>query len=600
MFGKLQWRLTLLHTLILVSILAATNLFIYFLLQSYNVSQISRDADSMVNTLRESAWITQSEAEEVPKTIEVETPEVETPEVETHEVETHEVETAAPVPASSGEESGKDVEKGDRHPTEGSGETPEESSKGKPESGGEGGSGHGGNRKEAETIVPEASHDESPSLPEPSDSEMERQEGASAPVILNEDRILTAGRTLTGSLPVIRLDTHKSPQPQTIALSVVNSVSGKPASTSGSGITVTDVRDLLIPSVLRSFSFYLVFDPKGNLISHNLGNVQTLDSLMGASSGVITGDPPVVRNLQSGPVTRALLLRRPIEINGVTYGTYLVGRDLSLVSETMSNLFRILVTGFLAGVLASILIGYLLAGRAIRPIREAYEAKQRFLADVSHDLRTPISVILLSSESLDRVLMPGQTDARSDLADIREETFRMRDQVERLLFLARSDSPKYAANKERVDISVLLAGIVASLEIMAGEKAVTLALHSPPGLSCRGDAKMLTSLFSSLIENAIKYNRPKGSVLIEGLETGRGKHCWLEVKITDTGIGIPAPEQGRIFQRFYRGNPSEREKADGHGLGLAIAKEIAEAHNGSIRVHSKPDEGSIFTVRLPV
>ena len=174
---------------------------------------------------------------------------------------------------------------------------------------------------------------------------------------------------------------------------------------------------LHVPSLLKRFTFYLVFDRNGNLVAHNVGNRQTLDAMLSLAPAMPVDEPPLIHALSDEPPVRYLLLKRPIHIEGVSQGTYLVGRDLGLVTETMSNLRRILLLSFIIGILASLLAGYLLAGRAIRPIRESYEQKQRFLADASHELRTPISVVLLSAESMERDLLPGQEEARADLAD---------------------------------------------------------------------------------------------------------------------------------------------------------------------------------------
>ena len=356
---------------------------------------------------------------------------------------------------------------------------------------------------------------------------------------------------------------------------------------------------LHIPSLLKRFTFYLVFDQNGNLVAHNVGNRQTLDTMLALAPEMFVDGPPLIHELSDEPPVRYLLLKRPIHIEGVSQGTYLVGRDLGLVTETMSNLRRILLLSFLVGILASLLAGYLLAGRAIRPIRESYEQKQRFLADASHELRTPISVVLLSTESMERDLLPGQEDARADLADIREETFRMRDLVERLLFLARHDSLKKPSASEQVNLLEVLKTVMSALRILAQSRNISMELRCPEELVCAGDEKMLTSLFTVLVENGIKYNRENGRVILDASMINRKKKAWVEVHVKDTGIGIPETEQKHVFQRFYRADPSRNQKTGGHGLGLAIASEIAAAHGGTIGVISQPEVGTTFTVSLP-
>ena len=641
MFRKLQQRMTLLNTLILVAILAATNLSVYFLLQSFNVAQIANEADAMLNTLEASAWLDEDDVETIPQTIDVATPEpdaddADDPERSEDNGSGKDQEHGTGPSSSEGterEEDGSDdgsgrTGSGEAGTTDGSALAPDN---GTPSDEAEP-SGESGGGEEDGTMDPDDSvMDPEDSVKEPEDGVKEPGDGArlnSKDVKVNAlwvtQRSILAGSGRT-PFQATRLRSDGSGLPKAVVLgtfadsgrkreafpryanagSPSTADSAKPASdTASDAISPNgDVRTLHVPAILKQFTFYLVFDLQGNLTAHNVGNLRTLNSLMALAPAIeVQTRPhaqPEVRELAEGPLSRVLLLRRFIEIDGVRYGSYLVGRDLSLVTETMANLRRILLFGFLAGILVSILIGYLLAGRAIRPIREAYEAKQRFLADASHELRTPISVVLLSAESLERALQPGQEEARNDLADIREETFRMRDLVERLLFLARSDSRRHSAGKERVEVSALLAEIGDSLAILAKARQITLEQRVSPELAFRGDRKMLASLFTVLVENAIKYNREEGRVIVECAQIRVKKQSWLEIRVSDTGIGIPAAEQAHIFERFYRADPARSQKAGGHGLGLAIAKEIVEAHGGTIGVVSQPDIGTTFTVRLP-
>ncbi len=476
MFKKLQLQMTLSYTLILISILLVTNLFIYFLLQTYNDSQMSNESDNMLNSLNgsDSAWLTDTEF---------------APNDEG-------AGTTAPGPVAE--------------------------------------TGDGSAEEKEESVTTQSSEN--------------TQNGNSTPA-----------------------------RPQHIE----------------------GVSDLIVPSVLKSFSFFLIFDTAGNLVSHGVNNKTTLALLLTKMDQVPTDGQPAGFELEKGPMTKVQLLKRLIVVNGVTYGSYCVGRDLTLVAETMKNLLQIMMIAFFIGILASTLIGYRIAGRAMKPVQDAYETKQRFLADASHELRTPISVVLLSAESLDRELHADQEEALQNVRDIREESFRMRDLVERLLFLARADSMKLPTKKADVDISDTLRQTVDALAIMAGDKQIALELDCPSALICQGDQKMLASLFTVLIDNGIKYTPPLGRVSVSGRATKIGGHAWVEVKVTDSGIGIPEKDLTKIFQRFYRSDPSRTLKTGGHGLGLAIAREIAQAHQGSIEVTSQLNAGSVFTVRLP-
>lgn len=523
MFRKLQWKLTLLHTLILVSILAILNVSAYFILESYNVSQMANETVRMLEEIEDSDWLEENEDEQIPDTIELS-------------------------PSSEGQESTEEPEDA----TE-----PEESE-------------HPTGSTDKDDDGDDGDDDDMDGVDEDTD---DPDEDVWLPLMRHVAMLSTATTS-----PSIATEIKANAPPDAV-----------PAR----------FETLHVPSLLKRFSFYLVFDRNGNLVAHNIGNRQTLDAMMALAPAIPVDKSPTVHVLSSSPAERLLLLKRPLVIEGISQGTYLVGQDLGLVTDTMSNLRRILLLSFASGILVSLLAGYLLAGRVIRPIRDAYERKQRFLADASHELRTPISVVLLSTESMERDLMPGQEDARADLADIREETFRMRDLVERLLFLARHDSLLKPSATERVNLSALLNNVLSALRVLAQARDISMELRCPDGLVCPGDEKMLTSLFTILVENAIKYNNEHGRVILEASQVIKKRKPWIEIHIKDTGVGIPESEQMNIFQRFYRADPSRNQKTGGHGLGLAIAKEIAEAHAGAIEVISQTDVGTTFTVRLP-
>ncbi len=624
MFRKLQWKLTLLHTVILVAVLAATNLTVYFLLQAYNVAQIANEADAMLGSLEASAWVTGDETEVVPQTIDVTTPAPDGEDAENGEAEPRETrspDTATPKPDRDNTEN--EVEAPAKTGTaEGSSPAPE--SDDPPRSDDPPQSDEPPNRDDPPQSDEPPNRDDPPKSDDPpkhDDSSDDaddaalngvgevQEELAWLPVSLSGSGLGNASRTrvMQGKATLSATRLVASSVNQAVSSAVSATSSATPATSSVPTATPApedarstgDVRTLHVPAILKQFTFYLVFDLEGNLTEHNVGGLRTLNRLMALAPDIREQARPEVRDLPDGPISRVLLMRRSIEIDGVRYGSYLVGRDLSLVTGTMENLGRILLFGFLAGVLVSLLIGYLLAGRAIRPIREAYEAKQRFLADASHELRTPISVVLLSAESLERSLLPGQAEARNDLDDIRAETFRMRDLVERLLFLARSDSRMRAVGTERVALSTLLEETAEALAVLAKSRRITLEQRLPPELACRGDRKMLASLFTVLLENAIKYNRDAGRVIVEGAQLRQKKRTWVEIRVSDTGVGIPEAEQARIFERFYRADPARGRKIGGHGLGLAIARDIAQAHGGTIGVISQAEIGTTFIVRLP-
>lgn len=239
-------------------------------------------------------------------------------------------------------------------------------------------------------------------------------------------------------------------------------------------------------------------------------------------------------------------------------------------------------------------LSYYLARRTMQPIEEAHRSLERFTADASHELRTPITA--MQSEIEVTLSDPKLTlkDAKTQLQSNLEELAKLTALSEGLLRLAQLDNS--AVFEERVAITEVLTEAAARVQPQANAKYITLVVPDKPEVSIPGDRTNLIEGFVTLLDNAVKYGYDKSTVTV-GLS--RQRHS-VQITVTDEGIGIRASELPHIFDRFYRADSSRtRNETHGYGLGLAIAKNIFELHHGTITARSTPDKGSSFTVRLP-
>jgi heavy metal sensor kinase len=230
---------------------------------------------------------------------------------------------------------------------------------------------------------------------------------------------------------------------------------------------------------------------------------------------------------------------------------------------------------------------------ALGRLEEAFRRERQFTADVSHELRTPVAGILNTIE----VLLRRPREAE-ELKEGHEDNLRiarsMESMIGQLLLLARMDAGKARPEKRPTPLAPFIDQVFAESEPEARERGLQLIHDIDPSLCADIDPDQMKIAVGNLIDNAIRYNRPKGRVTVRASHSPEG----LVMEIEDSGIGIPADHLSRIFDRFHRVDPSRSEESGGCGLGLSIAKKIVEAHSGRISASSGP-EGSTFTVVLP-
>lgn len=225
-------------------------------------------------------------------------------------------------------------------------------------------------------------------------------------------------------------------------------------------------------------------------------------------------------------------------------------------------------------------------------LEESFRHEHQFTADAAHELRTPLAAIqAILGMILEKRRSPAEYEQA--LVDLGEEADRLRTLTEGLLLLARGDM-RQLSMRETIDLSILLHDVSDSLSLLAEAKGLSLTCTVPANLTLTGDSDSLIRLFVNLLGNAIKYTE-QGHITVSANQKMKG---FLNVTIADTGIGIPPEHLPHIFDRFYRVEKSRTTQ--GAGLGLAIALDIARAHEGTIEVSSKIGQGTVFNVWLAV
>lgn len=260
-----------------------------------------------------------------------------------------------------------------------------------------------------------------------------------------------------------------------------------------------------------------------------------------------------------------------------------------------SLLFSALLVGA-GGLFAFFLISLYLARWALRPVERAWEQQRQFVADASHELKTPLTVILANIGIL---LSHRESTIEQQLKWVEytgTEATRMKQLVDDLLFLAKSDARRMPPPQTPVDLSNIAWSSLLPYESVAFEQGVTLNSSIAPNLFILGDSGRLQQLIVILLDNACKYAGEHGVVTLT-LEQLQSK---ARLTVNNTGALIPTDQLEQIFERFYRLDQSRARKTEGYGLGLSIAKTIVEAHGGKISAVSSAGAGTSFIVTLPL
>ncbi|HMN00165.1 MAG TPA: HAMP domain-containing sensor histidine kinase [Anaerolineales bacterium] len=335
----------------------------------------------------------------------------------------------------------------------------------------------------------------------------------------------------------------------------------------------------------------------------------------------------------SASQTNIRVYTQPVYDNNQLVAIVQVAQSLADVEDTLQRLLLALLISIPILVAVAGFSGYFLAARALAPIDQitstarkisaedmsarleipaakdevgrltetlndmlarlddSFQRERQFTNDASHELRTPLTA-MQAILGMIRTKRRSPAEYEQALDDLSEETDRLRTLVENLLRLARGDKSK-SNPFEEVNLSLLLQDVADSLRPLAEAKSLALHCDTAADLTTLGDSDELIRLFVNLLDNAIKYTE-RGEVRVSAQRVDEQ----IEVQISDTGMGIAPEHLPHIFDRFYRVDMSRTQR--GAGLGLAIAKEIVSAHGGTIEIRSGIDNGSTFTVHLPI
>lgn len=374
----------------------------------------------------------------------------------------------------------------------------------------------------------------------------------------------------------------------------------------------------------------------GRLISRseNLGNQQLIipsEQHERAKKGEIVPSDFTVNK------TRLRAYVAPIKVkSGEVVGFIELAQSLRQVDSTLRDLATLIIFSIAAGLVVAAVGGWFIAGNILGPIdrvtkaaqkitrardlgrriqvpamvdevgqlamtfnemlsriEELFRAQQRFVADVSHELRSPLTAVRGNLDLLKRGAAEDPTERSQALEAMDSETARMSRLVSDLLLLARQDAGVPIA-KQPIELDTLMLEVYRQAQLTA--RGVTLTLGAEDQAIIVGDRDRLKQVLLNLVDNAIKYTTPGGKVTL----SLNKDETWVKIAVQDTGIGIASENIPNLFDRFYRVDKARSRDAGGTGLGLAIAKSVVDAHNGKITVESQLGKGTIFTVWLPL
>lgn len=226
-------------------------------------------------------------------------------------------------------------------------------------------------------------------------------------------------------------------------------------------------------------------------------------------------------------------------------------------------------------------------------LQASFQQAARFTADASHELKTPLAVMLATLDDAVRHATPGSAE-HDRFISLFEETNRLKNITQSLLLLSQADAGRLPTNSITYDLSADLSRLIEDAEILCEQAGLTLEHHIQPGTTIHADRSLLRQVFQNLLSNAIKYNRSEGHVALQLAHQG----TLAVFTITNTGPAILAENQPRLFERFFRGDKAHTRKTDGFGLGLNIAIELARANDAEVRLLSSRNDETVFEVRM--
>ncbi|CAH0125887.1 sensor histidine kinase [Peribacillus simplex] len=269
-------------------------------------------------------------------------------------------------------------------------------------------------------------------------------------------------------------------------------------------------------------------------------------------------------------------------------------RNVDTEKEMLDNLLLILFVGGGIGSLVAVGAGYLLAGRALIPVKKSWDQQQLFVSDASHEIRTPLAVIQSRADLLFQSPNATIEEKAVDISIISKEVRRLNKLVNGLLTLTRTDSNQMEVKKSNFFLDDLLMDIVEQYTDIASFQEKSIISHAPEQVVFHGDKERIHQLLVILVDNAMKFTEEGGEISLSCIKNASS----IILTVEDNGKGIPQEDLPLIFNRFYQVEQS-RSANEGSGLGLSIAKWIVNTHQGNIKVTSELNERTRFEITFP-
>ena len=301
-----------------------------------------------------------------------------------------------------------------------------------------------------------------------------------------------------------------------------------------------------------------------------------------------------------GPEGDVRVMNVPVYQSGEVIAVLQAAQSHQAVWQTVNSLIFALVPVGVGALALATVGGLFMSRRAMRPVRDSFERQRTFVADASHELKTPLTLIRADAEVLSRSLTGTEegSENRELAEDLLGETDRMNAVLSDLLLLARLDADKLSVSRDPFNLASVLAETSERFATRTANEGKKLEIHHSGKLPTRGDEERTGQILAALLDNALRFTPPGGLITVEGHI--RGKR--VEVTVTDNGPGIPEDHLPHIFERFYRADEQSEARArsgGGTGLGLAIARDLARAQGGELAARNTPNGGASFALTLP-
>lgn len=279
--------------------------------------------------------------------------------------------------------------------------------------------------------------------------------------------------------------------------------------------------------------------------------------------------------------------------SGETIAVVQAAQSRWVVDRTVEDLLYVLVPVGLASLLLAGVGGLFMSRRAMQPVVDSFQRQRTFVADASHELKTPLALVRIGAEVIKR--NPTAPDNEEVVDDQLSEIDRMNDLLSDLLVLARLDAGRLDVESKPFDLSVVAAETAGRFLKRAASEEVRLEVEVPEQLPARGDPGRTAQILTALLDNAMRYTPRGNTITVSGRKLDDG----VETNVVDTGPGIPQEHLPRIFDRFYRTEEARTRAGGGTGLGLSIARDLARAQGGALSAENAAGGGAVFRLKLP-